>query len=95
MTILKQKKINEQEDEEINGEIDLKRLRDEINSGHKPSELEFYFGGPNRNFFLICSGLNFNRDNTDFIEFLSSNIGSQIFRENMLSIHIETSNIFL
>ena len=51
------KEIKEQEDKEIN-EIDLQRLRDKINSGHTPSELELYFGGPNRNFFLICSGSN-------------------------------------
>ena len=42
----------------------------------------------------MCSSLNLNRENLDFIDFLSSDIGSQIFRENMLSIHIETGNIF-
>ena len=86
--------IKEKEDKEINDEIDWRRLLDEINTGHTSSELEFYFGGPNRKFFLICSGSNLNRDNSDFIDFLSSDIGSQIFRENMLSIHIKTRNIF-
>ena len=38
----------------------------------------------------MCSSLNLNRENSDFIDFLSSDIGSQIFKENMLSIHIET-----
>ena len=42
----------------------------------------------------MCSSLNLNRENLDFIDFLSSDIGSQIFRENMLLIHIETGNIF-
>ena len=32
--------------------------------------------------------------NSDFIDILSSDIGSHVFRENMLSIHIETGNIF-
>ena len=86
--------IKEQEDKEINDEIDLQRLRDEINSELTPLELELYFGGPNRNFFLICSGSNLNRDNSDLIDFLSSDIGSQIFRENILSIHIKTRNVF-
>ena len=45
-------------------------------------------------FFLMCSRLGLNKVNKNFIDFLSSNIGSQIFRENMLSIHIETRNIF-
>ena len=86
--------IKEQENKEINDELDLRRLLDEINTGHTSSGLEFYFGGPNRKFFLICSGSNLNGDNSDFIDFLSSDIGSQIFRENMLSIHIKTRNIF-
>ena len=42
----------------------------------------------------MCLRLALNRDNETFIEFLSLDIGSQIFRENMLSIHIETGNIF-
>ena len=88
------KEIKGQEDKEINDEIDLQMLHDKINSGHTPSEVEFYFEGPNRNFFLIYSGLNLNRENSDFIEFLSSDISSQMFRENMLSIHIENGNVF-
>ena len=42
----------------------------------------------------MCSQLGLNKDNENFIDFLSSDIGLQIFRENMLSIHIETENIF-
>ena len=57
-------------------------------------ESEFYFGGENDKFFLMYLQLGLNKDNENFIDFLSSNIGSQIFRENMLSIHIETGNIF-
>ena len=86
--------MKEQEDKEINDETDLQRLRDQINSGHTPSGLQFYFGGPNRKFFLIRSGLNLNKENSDFIDILSSDIASQIFRENMLSIHIGTGNSF-
>ena len=74
--------------------MDLKRLKDEIDAGKIPKEIEFYFGGKNYNFFLMCSRLGLNKDNDNFIDFLSLDIGSQIFRENMLSIHIETGNIF-
>ena len=42
----------------------------------------------------MCSQLGLNKDNGNFIDFLSSDIGSQIFRENMLSVHIETGNVF-
>ena len=78
----------------MNNEVDLTRLKDEIDSGDIPKEIEFYFGGPNQNFFLMCSSLNLNKENSDFIDFLSSDTGSQIFKENMLSIHIQTGNIF-
>ena len=42
----------------------------------------------------MYSSLNLNRENSDFINFLSLDIGSQIFMENMLWIHIETGIIF-
>ena len=87
-------KIKKQKDDEIQQEIDLTRLKDEIDPGEIPREIEFYFGGENDNFFLMCSQLGLNKDNENFIDFLSSDISSQIFRENMLSIHIEVGNIF-
>ena len=40
----------------------------------------------------MCSSLNLNRENSDCSDFFSSDIGSQISRENMLSIHTETGN---
>ena len=42
----------------------------------------------------MYSRLGLNKDNENFIDFLTSDTGSQIFRENMLSIHIESGNIF-
>ena len=43
--------IKKQEDKAINDEIDLTRLKNEIDSGEIPKEIEFNFGGPNQNFF--------------------------------------------
>ena len=86
--------IKKQQDDEINDEIDLNRLKNEINAGEIPREIEFYFGGQNYNFFLACSKLNLSKDNENFIDFLYSDIGSQILREKVLSIHTETGNIF-
>ena len=91
----KKQEIKKQQDKEINDEIDLQRLHHEINSREIPKEIEFYFGGLNQNIFLMCSNLNLSRENSDFIDFLSSDIGSQVLRENMLSSHIESGNIFL
>lgn len=59
-----------------------------------PSELEFYFGGFNPNFFKACAALGLTDDNSNFVDILASDIGSKILGENMLSIHIETGNIF-
>ena len=42
----------------------------------------------------MCSKLYLNKGNENFADILFSDIGSQILRENMLSIHIETGNIF-
>ena len=42
----------------------------------------------------MCSQLGLNKGNKNFIDFLSSDLGLQIFRENLLSIHIEIGNIF-
>ena len=42
----------------------------------------------------MCSRQSLNKGNDSFINFLSLDIGSQILRENMLSIHIKTGNIF-
>ena len=48
--------IKKQKDDEINEEIDLTRLKDEINAGEIPKEIEFYFAGKNCNFFLCACG---------------------------------------
>ena len=59
-----------QKDDEINEEIDLTRLKDEINAVEIPKEIEFYFAGKNYNFFFMCLRLGLNRDNETSIEFL-------------------------
>ena len=41
-----------------------------------------------------CATLGLSDNNSNFIDFLASDFGSQILRKNMLSIHIETGNIF-
>ena len=37
--------IKKQQDDEINNEIDLNRLKDGIDAGESPREIDFYFGG--------------------------------------------------
>ena len=76
--------IKKQKDDETIEETDLIRLKYEIGTGEIPKEIEFYSGRENYNFFLMCSWLGLNKGNENSIDFLSSDIGSQIFRENML-----------
>ena len=83
----KQEIKKKQQDDEINEEIDLNRVKDE-------TDASIYFGDENYSFFLMCLKLNLNKDNENFIDFLSSDVASQILRENMLPIHIGTGNTF-
>ena len=41
----------------------------------------------------MCSKLNLNKENEKFVDVFSWDIGFQILRKNMLSIHIKTGNI--
>ena len=52
-----------------------KQEDDKINQGNIPSELEFYFGGHNPNFFRACAILNLSNDNANFIWYLASDFG--------------------
>ena len=76
----KRQEIKKQQDGEINDETDLQRLNDEINSGEIPKEIEFCFEEPNQNFSLMCSNLNLSRENSDFIDFSSSDIGRLVHK---------------
>ena len=87
------REIKKQKDNEINEEIDLTRIKDGVDAGEILPKIEFYFGGENYNFSLVRSQLGLNKDNENFIDFSASDIASQIFRENMLLIHIKTGNI--
>ena len=69
---------------EIQQEIDLIRLKGQIDAGEITRENEFYFGGENNNLFLMCLQLGLNKNSEKFIDFLSSDFGPQIFREKML-----------
>ena len=50
----KKQKIKKKQDDEIKDEIDLNKLKEEIDAGEIPKEIEFYFGRPNQNFFIMC-----------------------------------------
>ena len=69
-------------------------LTDEIDQGHVPEILEFYFGGPDDSFFPKILDLNPNEDTMLFMQFLSTDYGSQIMKQNRLSIHSITGDLY-
>ena len=56
--------------------------------------LNFLFGSDNDNFLLTCNFLSLSEDNNEFVSFLWSDMGQNIMTNNILSIHIETGDIF-
>ena len=88
------KKIkNEKEDlKEIEREYYFWHILEQINDGVTPEEIEFYFGGDNKNFFLTCASLGLSKDSENFVDFLSSNLGYKILTKNKITIHIEIGN---
>ena len=82
----------------FNREHGLDKLTDEldagIDSGDVPESLEFYFGGVSEIFFSAVRMLAPNPANSNFIDFLASDFGSRLMRENRLSIHIETGDLY-
>ena len=89
-----EKAKNESELEQFKKYYNLDKLVKEIDSGKVPEQLEFYFGGNNENFFTKLISLFPNSKNVDFLDFLASDFCAEIMRQNKLSIHIETDNLY-
>ena len=54
---LKKNKIKREKEKQIKSEIDLQKLKDELDMGEVTKELEFYFGSLNKFFFYACQNL--------------------------------------
>ena len=87
----------EQEKEELEAfkkEYQIDTLTDQIDSGEIPEILEFYFGGENKKFLEKIRDLKPKQETAFFIDFLRTDFGSRLMKENNLSIHIETGNLY-
>ena len=80
--------------ENFKKEYNLDKLADDLDKGKVPEMLEFNFWGENNRFFTILSQLSPINQTTTFIDFLASDYGSRLMRENNLSIHIESGNLY-
>ena len=86
-----QKEQEERELEQLTKDYNLDKLVDELDNGQVPEKLEFYFGGENENFFNQLLILFPTPANANFLDFLASDFGAEIMRQNKLSI--ETGNL--
>ena len=92
--IILEKEKNEAELENFKKQYQIDMLKDEIDQGHIPEILEFYFGGPDDSFFAKILDLNPDEDTMLFMQCLATDYGSQIMKQNRLSIHSSTGNLY-
>ena len=73
---------------------ELTEILPKIDVGEVPKQLKFFEGGQNKEFEDKVKLIGLSTDSIEFLEFLQSDFGLEIFIENKLKIHIETGNIF-
>ena len=89
-----EKQKNEAELENFKKQYQIDTLTDEIDQGRIPEILEFYFCGPDDSFFAKILDLNPNEDTMLFMQFLATDYGSQIMKQNRLSIHFSIRDLY-
>ena len=89
-----EKEKNEAELENFKKQYQIDKLTDEIDQGRIPEILDFYFGGPDDSFFAKILDLNADEDTMLFMQFLATDYGSQIMKQDRLSIHSSTSDLY-
>ena len=80
--------------EDIKEKYNFDYIKIELDEGHLPASLEFFYGGENEHFQLSCDMLNLNINNSPFTDFICSEKEKQILNSNNLGIHIKIGNIF-
>ena len=88
------KEQEERDLEQFKTDYNLDRLAVELDARQLPDQLEFYFGGQNENFFSRLLSLTPTPSNANFLDFLASAFGAEITTQNLLSIHIESGNLY-
>ena len=69
-------------------------IRNTLNDGEIPPELEFFNGRSNLRFEEIINNWGINRDSRDFLNVLQDDLCQAHMQRNKLSTHIETGNIY-
>ena len=93
-TFILQKEKEKSDFENFKQEYQIDNLTDEIDQGKITEMLELYFGGENKNFLKRIRDLSPDKETMFFTEFLATNFGSCIMKENNSSIHIDTGDLY-
>ena len=89
-----EKEKNEAELENFKKEYQIDTLTDEIDQGNIPQILEFYSGDPDDSFFAKILDLNPDEDTMLSMQSFVTDYGSQIMKQNRLSIHIKSGDLY-
>ena len=89
-----EKEKDEAELENFKKQYEIDTLTDQIDQGDVPEIFNFYFGGPDDSFFGKILDLNPVEDTMLFIQFIATDYGSQIMKQNRLSVHTSTGDLY-
>ena len=70
------------------------QIRDVLNDGEIPSELEFFTGGRNQRLLDVVTSIGIDQDNREFLDYLPDEICENLMQRNKITIHVETGNIY-
>ena len=66
-----------------------------LEKGQIPRELEFFNGGENQNFRANLNSLGLSQENSDFVDYLTSEDCRDVLERDNISIHVESGDIFI
>ena len=89
-----EKEKNDAKLENFKKEYSIDTLTDEIVQGRVPEISDFDFGGQSEAFFRKISEFTPDDETLFFIEFLTTDFGSNAMKQNRLSIHINTGDLY-
>ena len=70
-------------------------FRKTLEKGQIPRELEFFNGGENQNFRANLNALGLSQENSDFVDYLTSEYCRDVLERDNISIHIDSGDIFI
>ena len=89
-----EKEKNNTELENFKKQYNIDTLTDQIDQAKVPKIFDFYFGGPDNSFFAKILELNPDEETMLFIQFIATDYSSQIMKQNRLSIHSSTGDLY-